>query len=503
MHFARPPGAIPWRPAPRRGGPSGGPFHGGRLRAGAALQADHSMEAGCALDAPLCGPFRGTPAESRILRDIQGDVMAIFHLTARIVSRGSGGSAVSTAAYNAGDRLRDVETGITIDKTKKPEVVFSEILLCENAPAEFCDREKLWNAVELKENFKNAQLARNFEFALPKELTDRQTQIEMVREYISKNFVAGDTSATRGMIADWSLHDKGDGNPHVHMMVTMRGFNPDGSWADYKKRSVYKLDADGQRIPKIDPATGEQAVRIRKGHGEEKLWEREYIPATPWSNPNMMEKWRSAWADCCNDRLDKVGIADRVDHRSFERQGINRIPTIHEGWYARHMESTGVVSDRCQENRIVKTTNHFLDIVGDRIENRDLVHMIIDKVRNIGTSITKVPRMVLALSKEIISEILHVDHIGKGEIENGNIDGRSAGGGAFRDFIRSIGLESESRVVGSGERIAESTDKRNGRVDQREPRGFEIDHDYFGHEERRDRIDAEDARYDSRIDRGL
>ena len=429
--------------------------------------------------------------------------MAIFHMTARIVSRSGGESAVSTAAYCAGDRLRDFETGRTIDKTKKTEVVFSEILLCKHAPAEFADREKLWNAVEKRESHKNAQLARIFEIALPREI-DQKTQIEMVREYILSNFVAGNTPATSGMIADWSLHDKGDGNPHVHMMVTMRGFNDDGSWADYKKRSAFKLDADGNRIPKIDPATGEQAVRVRKGKGTEKLWEREYVSATPWSSPTMMEVWRSAWADVCNNGLEKQGVADRVDHRSFERQGIDRLPSIHEGYYARKIESEGGISDLCQENRIIKTQNHFLELLGNRVENRELVSVILEKIRAIGTSITSIPRMILAISKEVISEIVKFDRIEKlkgGVVTNDRSadiskDGGRIGSGAFRDLIRELGLERREPKI-------DRKNNGNGKLDQGEQDRPDGRYDYLGREERRDPFDAEDERRECHIDRGI
>jgi len=338
--------------------------------------------------------------------------MAIFHLSGSVVSRSGGRSIVSIGAYNAGDRLVDHETGKTIDKTHKKEVVHSEISLCENAPIEYADREVLWNAVEKKESYKDAQLARSFIIALPREITDRKEQIQMVRSYIDRTFVNGKTPATSGQIVDWSIHDKGDGNPHVHMLVTMRAIKEDGSWADHKKKSVYKLDSEGNKIPKIEPATGEQAVRIRKGHGVEKLWEREYVSATPWSSPKMMEIWRSGWADICNDYLKKID-ADPVDHRSYARQGIDRIPTLHEGYYARKMETEGKISAVCQQNRLIKAENYYLEKIGDKIENKNLVRTIIDKIQAIGTTITSVPKIILAVSKDIFSEILKFDLLEK------------------------------------------------------------------------------------------
>ena len=431
--------------------------------------------------------------------------MAIFHMNIRIVSRsgknGSGGksgttSAISVAAYNAGDKLKDFETGKTISKTGKTEVVYSEIDLCKGAPEEYKDRETLWNAVQKREVRSDAQLARNLEFSIPKEVTDRDHQIEMIRRYVQEQFVS------KGMIADWSIHDKGDGNPHCHCLLTMRGIDEKtGDWADYKMRSAYKLDADGKKIPRIDPVTGQQMVRDRtaQGKGIEKLWERVNIPANPWNNPKNVEKWREAWADVCNFELKKLNV-DPIDHRSFERQGIDRLPMIHEGWEARHMESRGELSDRCQENRIIKTQNHFLNLIGDRIENRSLVNSILEKVRAIGTSITSVPHMILAISRDVPSEIVNTDRIEKGGVihdrsENVSND-RGGRTGTFRDFIRSLGFD-------RGESGIERKGGGAGKLDQGESYRLDGRHDFVGREEGRDYIDAEDYRSEGRIDRGI
>ena len=170
--------------------------------------------------------------------------MAIYHCSVKIGSRGKGQSAVAAAAYRSGEKLTDQETGLISDYTRKGGVVFSEISLCDNAPAEYSDREVLWNAVHHIEKTKDAQLWREIEVALPKEL-DRAEQIETVREYV-KGLNA------QGMCADWSLHDKGDGNPHAHIMLTVRSIDPSGKWAS-KSRKVYDLDENGQRIfQKVD-----------------------------------------------------------------------------------------------------------------------------------------------------------------------------------------------------------------------------------------------------------
>ncbi|MBQ5559140.1 MAG: MobA/MobL family protein, partial [Lachnospiraceae bacterium] len=133
--------------------------------------------------------------------------MAIFHCQIKIISRGKGKTATAAAAYRSGTKIVDDELGKTHDYTRKGGVAFSEILLCVNAPSKYSDRQTLWNEVQKIEKQKNAQLCREVEVALPIEFS-RNEQIEVVREYIKKNFT------DKGMIADWSLHDKSDGNPH-------------------------------------------------------------------------------------------------------------------------------------------------------------------------------------------------------------------------------------------------------------------------------------------------
>jgi hypothetical protein len=277
----------------------------------------------------------------------KGKNVAIYHCSIKIISRGKGRSAVACTAYRSGTKLTDLATGKVFDYSNKPGVVFSEVLLPENAPAIFAvDRNILWDAVERKETHSAAQLAREVEVALPCEFT-RQEQIDTVREYIMKNFVH------EGMCADWALHDRGDGNPHAHIMLTMRAIKPNGKWAE-KSRTIYKLDPNGQKIPLIDPETGEQKVRVRKGKGVEKLWQTEKVPANDWNDRSKAEEWRAAWAAECNRRLDRQ---HQIDHRSYARQAVEQEPTIHEGYAARKMEREGRVSDRCEINRETKALN--------------------------------------------------------------------------------------------------------------------------------------------------
>ena len=269
--------------------------------------------------------------------------MAIYHCSIQIISRSAGRSAVAAASYRSGTILHELETGEVYDFTHKMEVVYSEIDLPPQAPPDYFDREKLWNAVHEVEKNKNAQLAREIEVALPIEFS-RERQIEVVRDYVQGNFV------DKGMCVDWSIHDKGTGNPHAHIMLTMRPIDENGKWMP-KERKTYALDENGERIPQIDKKTGAQKL----GKRNEKLWKRITVQANDWNDKSKAEEWRAAWAEVCNRNL---APELQIDHRSYERQGKEKEPTIHEGYQARQMEKDGVPSCRCEYNRTVRALNH-------------------------------------------------------------------------------------------------------------------------------------------------
>lgn len=272
--------------------------------------------------------------------------MAMFHCSIKIIGRSKGRSAIASAAYRSGERLYNEETGLIHDFTRKGGVVMSEIMLPENAPEEYKDRQKLWTEVQKIEKRSDAQLAREVEVAFPVEMS-RDEQIECVRAFIYENFVS------KGMCADFAIHDVNGENPHAHIMLTVRGFDENGNWTA-KQKTVYALDENGNRIPQIDPKTGEQKVRVRKGRGTEKMWVRVSVPSNDWNDHKKAEEWRASWAEHCNRYLDK----DRqIDHRSYKRQGIDREPTIHEGVTARQMERDGKVADRCEINRRIRQRN--------------------------------------------------------------------------------------------------------------------------------------------------
>ena len=257
-------------------------------------------------------------------------------MSIKIGSRSKGQSAVAASAYRSGQKLTDKQTGIVSDYTRKGGIVHSEIALCANAPAEYADRETLWNAVHEIEKSKNSRLWREFEVALPQELS-RTEQIQTVR-----NFVNG--LVKRGMCADWSIHDKEDGNPHAHIMTTVRSITEDGSWAA-KSRKVYDLDQNGNKIYLGKDKTGR---RQYKSHKED---------YNDWNAAERVEEWRAEWAKCCNKRLSE---RDRIDHRSYARQGKYQMPTIHEGYVARKLTKKGEFSERVGLNEKIRQGNALL-----------------------------------------------------------------------------------------------------------------------------------------------
>ena len=257
--------------------------------------------------------------------------MAIYHLHVGIVSRSSGRSSVAAAAYRAAEKLKSDHDGITHDYATKSSsvnaaayrsgeslqdvqhvavhdyrrkygVVHTEIMLPETAPREFEDRATLWNAVEKSEKRKDAQTARDIDMALPVEL-NRQEQIALVRGYAKENFV------DRGMCADFAIHDKGDGNPHAHVLLTTREVT-------------------------------------EKGFGNKNR---------DWNGKGNLKSWRESWAVACNERLREHG--KRIDHRTLEAQGINREPTKHIGVAVKHMERKGLQHDRVKINQGIIARN--------------------------------------------------------------------------------------------------------------------------------------------------
>ena len=273
--------------------------------------------------------------------------MALFHLTVTQVKRSAGQSAIASAAYRAGERLYSEYYGEYSDYTRKGGVICSDILLPPQAPPEYQDRQTLWNAVEEAERGKDAQLAYSFDIALQNEFS-LEENIALARQFLSEQFVS------RGMVVDFAVHrpDKEDGgipNPHFHVLCPIRPILESGKWG-YKQRRVYRLDEDGNRI--LD----------EKG---KPLFDA--VPTTDWGRPETLEHWRETWAKMCNAKFEEKGLPCRIDHRSYLRQGLDLLPTVHEGPAVRQMEARGIATDKGDLNRWIRATNALLNDLKRRI----------------------------------------------------------------------------------------------------------------------------------------
>ena len=235
------------------------------------------------------------------------------HFKITIVKRSQGQSAVAGAAYQSGERLFSEYDQKTKFYNKKKELVHAEIMLPSHAPPGYADRATLWNAVEAVENQWNSQLARRIVLAFPVEVPKEQ-YLSMIKEFCQEQFVS------KGMIADFAIHDKGDGNPHAHILLTLRAMDEHGKWLP-KARKVYDLDENGERI------------QLPSGN-----WKCHKENTVDWNDQKYAEVWRHSWETITNRYLEAAGRPERVDLRSFERQGIQQIPTVHLGPAAHQME---------------------------------------------------------------------------------------------------------------------------------------------------------------------
>ena len=270
--------------------------------------------------------------------------MTCPHFEINIVKRSEGGSAVSAAAYQTGEKLySDWEKKYIYHGTKE-ELILKEILLPAHAPPEFADRSKLWNSAEAAEPNWNSQLARRMKIALPVELS-MEDNVALVREFCQKEFVS------KGMIADLAVHDPDppNHNPHFHVLLTMRPLDENGNWAP-KAHKEYVLDKDGNRI--------------RGPNGKYKVRK---IPTVDWNARGNAEMWRHDWEDLQNQYLERAGRTERVCMKSYERQGIDIVPTVHMGPAAMALERKGIRTDVGDLNREISAVNEMIRFLKDTI----------------------------------------------------------------------------------------------------------------------------------------
>lgn len=308
--------------------------------------------------------------------------MAIYHLEGKVVSRGTGRSAVAASAYLSCTNILNDYDGVRHDYTRKKGLVWREVFLPEFAPPEWKDRGILWNAVEEAEKTKDSRLAREFVPALPVELTPAQWQ-ELLTDFIQDSFVA------EGMCADVAIHDPHPPghNPHAHILLTVRPLDGQGRW-QYKTEKEYLCVRDreekgftaaefkaaqadgwekqypfkvGRKKVYMPPSEAEKHGYERASkHPKSTKYGRQNPIAERWNSEEQLVEWRKAWADVTNRYLERYGHEERIDHRSHADRGLTEQPTIHEGVAARALEKKGIVSDRCEINRQIKADNALL-----------------------------------------------------------------------------------------------------------------------------------------------
>lgn len=262
------------------------------------------------------------------------------HFDITITQRSKGQSAVAGAAYQSGEKLFSEYDQKTKNYTGKRGILYTEIMLPSHAPPEYANRETLWNSVEAAEKQWNAQLARRFVLALPKEVPPEQYP-QMVRDYCEKQFVS------KGMIADFAIHDPAPPghNVHCHVMLTLRAMDEHGKWLP-KSRKVYDLDENGERI------------RLPSGN-----WKSHKEDTVDWNDQKYAEVWRQGWVDTVNRYLEAAERPERLDLRSYERQGLDVIPTVHMGPAVVQMERRGIQTNIGNLNRDIKAANQMLSAI--------------------------------------------------------------------------------------------------------------------------------------------
>ena len=339
--------------------------------------------------------------------------MAIYHLEAKVVSRGAGRFAVAASAYLSCSRLYNDYDGIQHDYTKKQGLVWQQVFLPEYAPQEWKDREQLWNAVEEVETAKDSRLAREFVVALPIELS-REEQVELLQEFIREQFVSD------GMCADAAIHDTDGHNPHAHILLTVRPLDERGKW-QYKTEKEYLCVRNGEergftaaefksaqndgwekqypyKVGKkkvymtTSAAEVQGLVRVDK-HPKSTRYGRQNSISERWNSEEQLLTWRAAWADVSNRCLEHAGREGRIDHRSNAARGLDEIPTIHEGVTAQALERKGIISDRCELNRQIKADNALLREL--KAEIKKLVTLVAHTVPAIAEGLEKLRSRVL------------------------------------------------------------------------------------------------------------
>lgn len=313
-------------------------------------------------------------------RTTGGMSIAIYHFEAKVITRTTGRTAVGAAAYMSCSEMTSEYDGIHHDYRRKQGLVFEKVFLPENAPAEWADREKLWNAVEAAETAKDSRLARQIILALPLELS-QERQEKLLTDFVYQNFVSD------GMCADAAIHDTDGSNPHAHIMLTIRPIDANGKWQSKTEKEYLCMKDGEERSLTSSEFKAMQSEGWEKQYpykvGKKKVYmvpsEAEaqgYVRASKypkctrygrqnpicerWNREEQLQFWRAAWSEAANKSLEQIGSEERIDHRSHAERGLEEQPTVHEGVTARAMEKKGVASELCELNRQIRKDNASL-----------------------------------------------------------------------------------------------------------------------------------------------
>ena len=353
--------------------------------------------------------------------------MAIYSNSVKVIARSSPKSTLAVSAYINRNKVKDEETQKTYDFSNRKDLIYSEIMLPDNAPQAYRNRDKLWNAVEKIENG-NGRTARTIQVALPIEL-NRQESIKVVQDFVRENFVKS------GMCADFALHDKGDGNPHAHIMVTMRPLNAKGEWenkitkvylcknregeeraftaaewqkvkSEWEKQLPYYRDGNPKNryiyLTKYEAEHDERysAYKRVKGKYDPKNDAVKENPLTEqWNDVETLKKWRVDWEVKVNAELERKNFRERIDHRSYKARGIEKKPTIHMGAIATQYERKGVETRKGNINRAVKADNARIEVLNRELAELEKLKKSIQQDTDITEIHEQTDEMKIALNK--------------------------------------------------------------------------------------------------------
>lgn len=367
--------------------------------------------------------------------------MAIYSFSISNVSRSNGSNTCATLSYITGKKVRYEIENITYSYGRSDRVEFVKTILPKSAPSEFENPEVLFNSIEKNDKSANTRAGKKIIVALPREF-DKEHQEKVLDDFIQKNITKLNYPCTYAIHTDSKGH-----NPHAHILIANRPINSKGEWA-LKSKKEYALDEKGERIPLLDD-TGNQKL----GKRNEKLWKRVSVKVNPLDLKETLENFRKQWEIECNKYLD---FDNQIDHRSYEEQGREEKPTIHEGFYARKIEENGGISSRCEMNREIKKDNALLKAIKEKLAS---FSEITGKIKEKGVDIHDRIAEVLQRNRNVRSGgITRTDNNGIRTEKTGDIE----------SFIASIHAK-----VGNAETGREEREIEQRRLDNQRKREIE------------------------------